>query len=311
MNLISKVFKAILWPVCRMYGRYIVKDMPADSIYRALCSLQFLQVHRYWPNFVIPKSFNEKLWSCMLHNRDPILTLISDKLRVREYVEKKIGNSYLIPLLWQGPDPKKIPFAKLPLKFVLKTNHGCGYVIVVDDKNKIDQKEVRLQLKKWLKTNFGMDTYLGIAWGYKKINPTIIVEAKIEEKEKVPVDYKFYCFNGQVEFLTIHYDRFEDHKTRSFDKNFDPYDFRYDFDCWKGECGRPKNFDAMVCIAETLASDFDFIRVDLYNTGGVIFFSELTPYPGGVSTRFLPLSRDYILGEKWKVNKRSLFPGSR
>jgi len=42
------------------------------------------------------------------------------------------------------------------------------------------------------------------------------------------------------------------------------------------------------------------MRVDLYNVEDKIYFSELTPYPGGVTTRFLPESQDYLLGGKWK-----------
>lgn len=301
MNLMSGLFRVLHWPICRGYGRHVIGDKPADQVSRTLCSLQFWRVHRYWPDFVNPTSFFEKLWSRMLHDRDPRLTLISDKLLVRDYVAQKAGNNCLIPLLWHGYEPEEIPFDELPMKFVLKTNHGCGYVIVVNDKTRLDRKKAIRQLRKWLDTNFGQDAFLGIAWGYKNIKPIIIIESYMEEKGKVPADYKFWCFSGRVEFLSLHYDRFEDHKIRSFDRDFEPYDLRFDLDSWEGECRRPQNFDAMVRLAETLAEDFDFMRVDLYNLEGKIYFSELTPYPGGVSARFLPLSRDCTLGEKWRL----------
>lgn len=299
-KLISAFFKVFYWPMCRGYGRYIIGNKPAGEFYRKLCSFQFYLIHRYWPNFSQPRSFNEKLWSRMLHDRNPILTLISDKLLVREFVLKKIGKEFLIPLLWQGANPDEIPFNKLPARFVVKTNHGCGYVIIVDDRMELDKKNIIRQLKKWLGTNFGQDTYLGIGWAYKNIKPKIMIEAFMDDEGKPPVDYKFYCFSGRVEFLTVHYDRFGNHKTRSFDRNFEPYDFRYDFAQWEGECLRPKNFEKMICLSEALSEDFDFMRVDLYNINNSIYFSELTPYPGGVSTKFLPLNRDYILGEKWQ-----------
>lgn len=299
MSIVSKVFRDFYWPLCRAYARHL-GDKSADELLRCLCSPQFWFVHRYWPNFVHPKSFNEKLWSRMLHDRNPILSMISDKLQVRDYAMTIVGDACLIPLLWSGEKPEEIPFDDLPLKFVIKTNHGCGYVIIVDNKTQLDQRKTIQQLKKWLNANFALDTFLGIAWGYKNIRPTIIIESFIEEEGKPPVDYKFYCFSGRVEFLTVHYDRWKVHKTRSLDRNFEPYDFRYGFDEWKGECRRPPNFDSMVIMAESLSKDFDFMRVDLYSLGNHIYFSELTPYPGGVSTKFLPLNRDYILGEKWK-----------
>jgi hypothetical protein len=42
------------------------------------------------------------------------------------------------------------------------------------------------------------------------------------------------------------------------------------------------------------------MRVDLYSVENVIYFSELTPYPGGVATKFLPERQDDILGKKWQ-----------
>ena len=128
MNLTSGLFKVLHWPICRAYARHFVGDKPADALFRSLCSLQFWRVHRYWPNFVEPRSFSEKLWSRMLHERDPMFTLISDKLRVRDYVANKVGPDYLIPLLWTGENAEQIPFGQLPSKFVIKTNHGLDII---------------------------------------------------------------------------------------------------------------------------------------------------------------------------------------
>ncbi len=49
----------------------------------------------------------------MLHDRDPLFTMISDKLRVRDYLEGKVGRDYLVPLLWTGEDPEEIPFEEI------------------------------------------------------------------------------------------------------------------------------------------------------------------------------------------------------
>ena len=107
----------------------------------------------------------------MLHERNPLFTLISDKLLVRDYVAEKIGNEYLIPMLWSGDKSEEIPFDELPLRFVIKTNHGCGYNIIVKDNNERDHDKEKMQLKKWLDENFCQDKCLGIAWGYRNIKP--------------------------------------------------------------------------------------------------------------------------------------------
>jgi hypothetical protein len=246
----------------------------------------------------------------MLHERDARLSVLCDKLRVRDYVAARVGADYLVPLLWHGTDPALIPFGELPARFVIKTNHGCSYNIIIKDKAQADPLKIKLQLGKWLRINYGEDFCLGIEWAYRNISPAIIVEAFIGESDRPPIDYKFYCFAGRVEFLTQHFGRFVKHQTRSFDRDYGPHVFHYQFEQYAGPCERPKNFEVMVQLAETLAQEFEFMRVDLYNVGGRIFFGELTPYPGGVSTKFLPESLDYTLGEKWKKMQDASLPST-
>jgi len=236
----------------------------------------------------------------MLHDRHPILTVLCDKHQVRDFVAAKGWKSTLIPVLWSGADPELIPFDRLPSKFVIKATHGCAYNIFVRDKAQIEPRKVRLQLTKWLSENYCEDYHLGTEWGYKHIKPSIIIEDFLDDTGKVPIDYKFYCFSGRVELLSMHFGRFFKHTTKTFDRNFEPHEFRYQFDLYPGECRRPTNFDLMVNIAESLTAEFDFMRVDLYNIDGSVFFGELTPYTGGISLRFLPRTQDYALGEKWK-----------
>lgn len=309
MKVINAMYAAVLMPVCRGYARHAVKDRPADSVYRFLCSLQFRRTHGFWPDFVRPRRFTEKLWSRMLHDRDPRFTLLCDKLRVRDYVKARGGERYLVPLLWSGEDPDRIPFDALPARYVIKTTHGCANNIFIRDGGAVDRAAVRRQLRKWLRFNYGTDFLLGIEWGYKHVPPAIIVEEWLGHDGHVPVDYKFYCFAGRVEVLTEHFGRFVKHETRSFDRDYRPHELRYHVGQYQGPCERPADFETMVELAESLARDFDFLRVDLYNIDGRILFGELTPYPGGVSARFLPERSDFALGDKWPFHP-VLAPGS-
>jgi hypothetical protein len=300
----GKMLKLLLWPACRAYARHL-GDRPADAIYRFLCSLQFWSVYRFWPDLARPRLFSEKLWNRMLHVRDPLFTLICDKYRVREYIAKKVGGECLIPLLWSGKEPDDIPFDNLPDQFVIKANHGSGYNIIVTDKTKLRRASVKQGLRRWLDENFALDKFLGAAWGYKNIDPHITIESFIGDQGKPPVDYKFYCFSGRIEVLTLHFGRFERHETKAFDRNFNPLDASRSFRQYEGEYGQPQNYDAMVNLAESIAEDFDFIRVDLYSSGSRVFFGELTPYPAGASS-FHGLDMtifDMILGEKWKLGR--------
>jgi hypothetical protein len=171
MKLTSGIWRLLYWPICRGYERHILGDKPADPVIRFLCGLYFLKAHGYWPHFNSPRSLMEKVWNRMLFDRDPKWTMFSDRLRARDYVANKVGGEYLVPLLWTGDKPEEIPFDKLPLKFVIKTNHGCGYNIFVRDKTQLGQTRAKRQLKKWLGENFCEDKFLGTEWGYKNIRP--------------------------------------------------------------------------------------------------------------------------------------------
>lgn len=301
--------KRLYWPVCRAYARHILGDKPADRVYRTLCTLQFVRSHRFWPDFVHPRRFSEKLWSRMFYERDPLLTVLSDKLGVRDYVEAKVGPDYLVPLLWSGENPDAIPYDELPASFVIKATHGCSYNIIVKDKSQLDREKTRRQLLHWLDQNYCQDYRLGAEWGYKNIRPSILVEAFIEDDGKVPIDYKFWCFAARVECATVHMDRFEKHRVRTMDRNFNSYAYPFPLDDGSGDCRRPVNFERMLKVAETLAEGFEFMRVDLYNLQGRIYFGEMTAYPAGIHPLQLATEQDYALGRKWRHAGKPLQSG--
>lgn len=55
--------------------------------------------------------------------------------------------------------------------------------------------------------------------------------------------------------------------------------------------------DTMLWICEILSQDFNFIRIDLYNVNGRIFWGELTFTPGDGMARLEPRELDYQFGE--------------
>ena len=304
MITIDNIFKYLYLPACRAYAKYVLGDKRADAIMYWLFVPYFLCIHRYWPNFKNPKSFSEKIWHRKLYNRDPLLTLVSDKLLVRDYIAKHNGVNYLIPLLWQGDNPADIPFDNLPEKFVIKANHGCGYNIIVQDKMKLDKEKTKQRLSAWLNENFCQDTGTGIAWAYKNIKPAIIVEAFIGENGQIPIDYKFFCYAGCAEFVQVSFGRFGDASERLCDRNFKPLDAWNGLKLYDDEIKQPDNYEEMLKLADVLSQGFDFIRVDLYSVGKRIYFGELTCYHAGGRARFIPKEYDFIFGEKWVINNQ-------
>lgn len=58
----------------------------------------------------------------------------------------------------------------------------------------------------------------------------------------------------------------------------------------------PVNLSEMIAVAERLSTDFKFLRVDLCNVKGKIYFGELTFYPASGMLPFVPEKWDKKLG---------------
>jgi hypothetical protein len=301
-RILSKLFELIYQPISRAYAKLSMpRDEPAGRLMTLLFAVQFYYVHRHWPHLKEPRSFSEKVVNRMLYDRNPVLTMLSDKLRVRKHVASIIGNEHLIPLLWSGDKPEEIPFDTLPRKYVIKANHGCGFNIIVQDKTRIYPKKVIRQLNKWLHTNFCQDTYLGATWAYKNIRPYVLIETFVDDSGRVPLDYKFFCFSGRAEYVLMTFDRHKDPFEKHFTRDFVPLDLWNGCRQYPGSVERPGNYEQMISLADKLSRGHDFIRVDLYNVGGRIYFGELTCYPAGGLARFIPMTYDFDLGKKWKL----------
>lgn len=250
-----------------------------------------------------PQTLNEKLQWIKFNYRFPLQTVVSDKLLVREYVKEKIGEQFLIPLLGKWEKYEEIDFSKLPNEFVLKCNHDSGGLVVCTDKNKLNHKEARKKIMKSINSNF---FYVGREYQYRSIRPMILCEKFLSDSGNIPMDYKFYCFNGIPDVILVCKDRFskETHRASYYFYNQD-WEF---LPLNKGEnlssdphIKKPRNLDEMIIIAKKLSQDFLFARIDLYNIDGCIYFGEITLSPNSGFDPDITEETDKILGEKLKI----------
>ena len=175
---------------------------------------------------------------------------------------------------------------------MIKCNHGCGYNILVSDKKKVDVNNVVTTVGRWLKEDYWK---IYCEPQYKDVPKCFIVEEFLAEDIKT---YKFYCFNGKPEVCYI--------STNGENGEKDLYLDYFDMDWnWlpislvghehkKQKPEKPIAFKKMKEIAEQLSKEFPFVRVDLYDVEGKVYFSELTFIPTGGSMKLTPTS---VLGE--------------
>lgn len=249
-----------------------------------------------------PETFQEKLQWLKLYNRKDIYTRMVDKYEVKEYVANIIGEEYIIPTLGVWNNADEIDFELLPNQFVLKTTHDSGRVIICKDKNLLDIHNVITFFNERLNNNIFYSTR---EWPYKNVPHRIIAEKFIvDESGQGLKDYKFFTFNGKVEFFKVDFDRFKDHRANYYDINWNilPFEEKKCPRDVKRSCKSPLNYDKMLEIVRKLSQDIPFIRVDLYNINGTIFFGELTFFPDSGLGEFNPSKWDKELGSLIKLS---------
>ena len=257
-----------------------------------------------------PKTFNEKLQWLKLNDRNPLYTTLVDKYLVREYVKDRIGEEYLIPLLGVWDRAEDIDFDKLPNEFVLKCNHNSGKgMYICKDKSALsggDIERIRSDLNEGLK----QDYYLfSREWPYKDVPRKIIAEKYLSDgSDKDLKDYKFMCFGGKTEMMFIVGNRWkknEDITVDFFDPDFNRLPFSRDHDNSREVFVKPDNFNRMIELSEKLSQGFPFVRVDLYDLNGKIYFGELTFFPGSGFERFQPDEWDKKIGDMLVLPKKT------
>ncbi|MBO0340529.1 ATP-grasp fold amidoligase family protein [Flagellimonas profundi] len=262
------------------------------------------------PDLNDPKTLNEKIVWLKLNDRTPLHTKCADKFAVREYINEKVGDKYLVPLYYHTVNPKDIVPNNLPSPpYIIKTNHDSGGGVFVYDTEQIDWNQVQKSLKKRLSHNYYWESK---EWQYKNIKPRIIVEKLLQNKEgKIPFDYKLHCFNGKVITIQVDMNRGTDHHFRNwYDVNWkrEPFKWAAVKDGKKTEPSdydikRPSTLEEMIRLSELLAAPFCYVRVDWYDVDGQLYFGELTFHHDGGNSPIEPSEWDLKLGEKLNLIK--------
>ena len=247
-----------------------------------------------------PKRFTEKLQWYKLYYRKPIMTQCVDKYAVREYVEKCDLSNILTKLYGVYNSVDEIDFSVLPEKFIIKTTNGSGTNIICTNKYELDLEQTCKKLKDFMNRP---TISAGREWAYYDVPNKIIIEELLEDTDN-PYggvnDYKFICFNGKAYCVVVDVGRMTFHQRNFYDMNWERIDVESDHENFEPDVQKPVGFEQMVEIAQKLSKGFPFVRVDLYNVGGKIYFGELTFYPWSGYVQYKPDSFDFELGEQFK-----------
>lgn len=283
--------------IVSLIPKFIFNLLP-DRIY---IKLFYYYAYGKFPKLLDPVTFDEKIQWYKLNYRKPEMTRLADKYEVRKYVEEKGLGKILNDLYFVKSKISVDDLKDLPDSYVIKATHGCGLNIINKNGSLIDKERVVKDANRWMRLNH---FYHGREWAYKDIKPQIICEKYLENEEFTElIDYKFYCYGGKPEVVFICVGRFSEDGVK-----YNAYDMDWNrIYTTKGKAGvdiefnKPGNFDEMKEAARILASDYPFIRVDLYSLEGKTVFGELTFYPDSGIVPFSPDKYNYFFGNLFKI----------
>jgi hypothetical protein len=251
-----------------------------------------------------PIRYTEKLQYLRLfvYPNDPKVVQCAGRVGVREYV-KEIGlTDLLIPIYGVYDKFEDIDFSKLPDSFVMKCSHASGFNIIVRDKTKLNIPETKIKMEKWLATDYGAKT---VERHYSLIKPQIIIEKFLGTATDLPTEYKIHVFNGKARNLYVVTGRGKNIRYNQYYIDWTPFDGSQ-FNGWLKTdypLEKPSNFSEMVRIAEKLAVPFPFVRIDLYDIKGKIYFGEMTFTPAKGTLIFDDDKTDFEQGVWLDISK--------
>lgn len=267
--------------------------------------LQYRYITHHKLNFANPIRYTEKLQYLRyyVYPKNPLVSKCAGRVGVREYLKELNLDKYLIPIYGIYDKFEDINFDSLPNQFVMKCSHGCAMNYICYDKSRIDFKSLKKQFNKWLHTNYGKKT---VELHYSPVKPQIIIEKLLLEDNHLPIEYKIHVYNGKAKNLYVVTNRGKDIRYTNYYIDWTSFDGSQ-FNGWKKSdtpINKPANFDEMVKISELLAGNFPFVRVDLYNINGVIYFSEMTFTPAKGTLILDDDKCDYEMGEWLDINSK-------
>jgi hypothetical protein len=291
-NIKSRLKKAFLFAGLSRMSKYL-SFLDDTSFTR----IQFLYKFRRLPRLNNPITFNEKLQWLKLNYRDPLITKCANKSTVREYVCNQYSDDILIPQIAEFSSGSDFKLSEMPKQFVIKAAHASGWNYICKDKHEADEASIRGLIDTWVISDFSI---MGREAMYRGSKRVVVCENFLTGGNGVvPRDYKFFCFHGEPRFVQVDYDRFSGHSRTLYNMDWMKLPCEYEYHFGPDESGHPPElFNQMIDIARRLSTPFPFVRVDLYDSEGKVWFGEMTFCPEKACGRFNPPTYDEQFG-KW------------
>jgi hypothetical protein len=232
-------------------------------------------------NLENPQNIVDRINWCKIYDKDERKAIWADKIAAHNQIalNSELKNILIQPsYIFINTEFTLDMFNHLPDgKWFFRCNHGSGWNMRFEKKKGNDPSYLISKLNEWLSLNYAYIS--GYEWQYENINRGIIVQPDLGKL----LDWQFWCENGEIKYIQL---------SRKLGKNLEEFICFTDSSCentdmyigikpmrFKLLSKEKETYKKMKPIVEQLASDFKFVRVDLYSINGQVKFSELTFSP--------------------------------
>lgn len=231
-------------------------------------------------NLENPQNLIDRINWCKIYDKDERKPIWADKISAHlELSLSSLKDIVISPAyIFRTNKFTKESFDTIPNgKWFFRCNHGSGWNMRFEKKKGNDPTYLISKLNEWLSLNYA---YIGgYEWQYENINRGIIVQPDLGQL----LDWQFWCENGEIKYIQL---------SRKLGKNLEEFICFTDSSCentdmylgikpmrFKLLSKEKETYKKMKPIVEQLASDYKFVRVDLYSINDKVKFSELTFSP--------------------------------
>lgn len=231
-------------------------------------------------NLENPQNIVDRINWCKIYDKDERKPLWADKILAHQELSLSSLKDIVISpaYIYINTEFTLDMFNHLPDgKWFFRCNHGSGWNMRFEKKKGNNPTYLIAKLNEWLSLNYA---YIGgYEWQYENINRGIIVQPDLGQL----LDWQFWCENGEIKYIQL---------SRKLGKNLEEFICFTDSSCentdmyigikpmrFKLLSKEKETYKKMKPIVEQLASDYKFVRVDLYSINEKVKFSELTFSP--------------------------------
>jgi hypothetical protein len=250
--------------------------------------LLYVKHYKRVGNFRNPQLFSEKMQWRIINDRREILRHTCDK-RASKRLALEAGAAAGVEintprqLAWSPTSDGAISALRqlhasgtLPNCWVMKPNHSSGRALAIEGTP--DWTMIEEAARAWLAPS----RFAGLHWIWPYVTAEVgLLAEEFIPGDQPPIEWQLWIMSGRIEFVVVQ-QRIGDRPNRSaFDRRWRRMTPWYKRAAAPLDVNiPPQNWETIERVALTLGSQWDLIRVDLFeDQRGAIWFSELTPYP--------------------------------